>query len=77
MRPTFSTQKNVSGKGSSSNFRYGWKTGCPPGTVPIRRTTKEEELRANALFRQLFQGPKFSNGQENRVSKQHQSYIYF
>lgn len=69
MRPTSSQQRQVSKKGSPSNIRsYGLKKECPQGTVPIRRTTKEEQFQAKALFRQHFQGTKFSNGQTNWVS---------
>ncbi|GAV68921.1 DUF239 domain-containing protein/DUF4409 domain-containing protein [Cephalotus follicularis] len=44
---SFSVPKMMANDGSSSNsIKIGLKRGCPTGTVPIRRTTKEDLIRA-------------------------------
>lgn len=56
MRPNIGQQKKVSETNSSlHSLAFGLKESCPAGTVPIRRTTKEEQMVAKATFSQLFQ----------------------
>ncbi|XP_057426503.1 uncharacterized protein LOC130719926 [Lotus japonicus] len=49
----------------SNNLSYGLKEGCPLGTVPIRRITKEEQLLAEDMFTQQFQ-PSATTFQNNK-----------
>ncbi|KAJ7969831.1 Protein of Unknown Function (DUF239) [Quillaja saponaria] len=60
MRPSFYPRhqevSNATSDATPSAAFVGLKEHCPTGTVPIRRTSKEDQLRAKANFRQQFYG---------------------
>ncbi|KAL5776663.1 hypothetical protein ACOSP7_009589 [Xanthoceras sorbifolium] len=52
MRPSFALQRMPNNTSSTGTTKYGLKNECPRGTVPIRRMSKEEQLRSDFSFTQ-------------------------
>ncbi|KAL5776666.1 hypothetical protein ACOSP7_009592 [Xanthoceras sorbifolium] len=52
MRPSFALQRMSNNTSSTGTTKYGLKNECPRGTVPIRRMSKEEQLRSDFSFTQ-------------------------
>lgn len=78
MRTSFNQKPDVSkstGTSPSSNtMDAGLDDECPSGTVPIRRTTKEELVTAETQFREHFKGSFPVNADE--LAKLIVSYTY-
>ncbi|XP_031258359.1 uncharacterized protein LOC116116437 [Pistacia vera] len=69
-RPSFaqnSSNARASRPSGISSVHIGLDDECPSGTVPIRRTTKEELLRAKTSFRKLF--PSFYQANADNIIK--------
>uniref|UniRef100_A0A7N0TBA0 Neprosin PEP catalytic domain-containing protein n=1 Tax=Kalanchoe fedtschenkoi TaxID=63787 RepID=A0A7N0TBA0_KALFE len=73
LHPTFSKLDDVSAASSRSNTSTkllklrGTREACPDGTVPIRRTTKEDLIRYDALSKE-FLGSKAQGGPEKKAN---------
>ena len=69
MKPSFALKNKELEKNSSSSnsLLFGLKEACPSGTVPIRRVTQEEKLRAEAAFLQHSQLFSSSSSPQNDV----------